>query len=241
MTVPALVFIHGFLGFSNDWKKCADIFQSLEKCVFLELGERDQWSRQVAGIGRFVVVGYSMGGRLGLHFAVDAGDACAGAVIVSASPGVEDEAARAARRAHDEMWARRFETEPIKEVLADWYGQPVFASLASKPGLKRELIERRAKNDPRDVARALRGMGAGVIPSLWHRLADVKFPILFVAGGLDPKYVEIARCAAGLCPQGRAAIVPGAGHALCEEAPEELAKIVRAFLDSSTRTTTRTI
>jgi len=240
MTVPALVFIHGFLGFSNDWKKCADVFQPLEKSIFLNLSERDEWSRRVSGLGRFVVVGYSMGGRLGLHLALEAGDACVGAVMVSASPGIEDVAERAARRAHDESWAIRFETEPLKEVLADWYEQPVFASLAKKPDVKRELIERRAKNDPRSVARQLREMGAGVIPSLWTRLRDAKIPLLFVAGDQDPKYVEIARRAAGLCPQGRAVIVAGAGHAVCEEAPQELAEIVQTFMNSRTRTTTRT-
>ena len=240
MTVPALVFIHGFLGFSNDWKKSLEKFQGLENRIFLDLQERDQWNSRIAEAGRFIVVGYSMGGRLGLHLALAAGEACAGMVMVSASPGIEDEKDRAARREHDGRWARRFETEPIRDVLEKWYEQPVFASLAKKPDLKRELIERRAKNDPRSVARQLRDWGAGVVPSRWDRLGGLGFPTLWVAGDQDPKYVEIARRAAGLCPRGRVAIVPGAGHAVGEEAPDRLAELVREFVDSSTSTRTST-
>jgi len=47
---------------------------------------------------------------------------------------------------------------------------------------------------------------------------------LFIAGGRDPKYAEIARRASDAVPGSRCVIVPLAGHAVHLEAPEEFAE-----------------
>src|SRR5262249_2165555 len=57
--------------------------------------------------GRASYVGYSMGGRFALRVAVDRPDLVQALVLISASPGIADDAARAARRAEDERRATR--------------------------------------------------------------------------------------------------------------------------------------
>src|SRR5262249_58533233 len=59
--------------------------------------------------GRAVYAGYSMGGRLCLRLALDRPDLVRGLVLLSASPGISDDAERAARRQADEKLAREIE------------------------------------------------------------------------------------------------------------------------------------
>src|SRR5581483_9361872 len=67
-----------------------------------------------AGVsGPFVLVGYSMGGRIGLHAALALGDRVARLVLIGASPGIADSAQRAQRRAEDERLADELEALPI--------------------------------------------------------------------------------------------------------------------------------
>ena len=55
--------------------------------------------------GRAVYAGYSMGGRLCLRLALDRPDLVRGLVLLSASPGIAEDAERAARREADEELA----------------------------------------------------------------------------------------------------------------------------------------
>ena len=67
-----------------------------------------------------VLVGYSMGGRLALQALID-GAPFDRAVIISAGLNLEEN--RDERRARDEAWARRFESDPWDEVIRDWNAQ----------------------------------------------------------------------------------------------------------------------
>ena len=80
------------------------------------------------GIEHYRLAGYSLGGRLALYHASQSPAGLRAILLENCHPGLP-EAERAARLAHDEGWARRFEQEPLPLVLADWYRQGVFADL----------------------------------------------------------------------------------------------------------------
>ena len=69
-------------------------------------------------------------------------------------------------------------------------------------------------------------------PTLWEKLADDRRRSRHHKLGQDPHYVAFAeRLAAGV-PNGRAAVVPGAGHAVHLERPAAFAALLEAHLSS---------
>lgn len=181
------------------------------------------------GAAAGVVVAYSHGGRVAIQAAVRDSTKFAGLVLVGATPGIEDDAERAARRAADEELARWIETHSIEEVVARWEEQPVFATQS------RELVDAqrpgRLSHDPKELAEQLRSTGQGVFEPVWDGLADLTIPVLAIAGGLDERYATIAVRMAHALPGGRAAIVDGAGHAPQLEQPDAIAGLLLEFLD----------
>lgn len=177
-----------------------------------------------------VAVGYSMGGRLALHAALRRPMPELGALVpVGASAGIEDEGERAARRGADEDLAAWIEAQPIAAVVRRWERQPVFAS--QPKALVAAQRRGRLSHDPVQLAMLLRTAGQGACPPLWERLAELRAPLLAVAGERDERYVAAARRMATLAPRGRAAVVPGAGHAPQLEAPEATAALLLDLLD----------
>ena len=162
-----------------------------------------------------VLLGYSMGGRLALDLLQRR--PFEKAVIISAGLNAPDQA----RRARDEAWARRFETEEWTSLMRDWNAQEVFGG---------HVVERREEDfDRHELARQLRELSPAVLPP--PRLESIETPILWVAGEQDAKYVAIARQAVARLPHAELWICPNAGHRVPWEQPEALVQQLRLFLD----------
>lgn len=185
------------------------------------------------GVERPVIAGYSMGGRLALYLALRHPDRLSGLILESASPGLKNEEERIARRAADEERAFRLESGDFETFLRDWYRQPLFAPLTRDDERLRRTLEARRKNDPRELAKSLRGLGTGSQPSLWEELPDLRVPALAVAGELDEKFVGISRRMERACLHMRTAIVPGVGHNVRVEAHTAYLRLLRNFLDGA--------
>lgn len=181
-------------------------------------------------IDQAALVGYSMGGRLALYLALHYPERFTGLFLESASPGLEKEEDRVARRAADEVKARRLETEDFGEFLQDWYQQSLFAPLAQDEKLLQETIQARKRNDPLELAKSLRGMGMGNQPSLWRELTELRISALAVIGGLDEKFAGISRQMAALSTRFKTAVVSSVGHNVRVEASKEYFELLRRFL-----------
>lgn len=69
------------------------------------------------------------------------------------------------------------------------------------------------------------------LPSLRERMGEVANPVLLVHGAKDPAIPpDWAREAAGWLPDARLELLPGLGHLAHEEAPEQAAALIAAFL-----------
>jgi 2-succinyl-6-hydroxy-2,4-cyclohexadiene-1-carboxylate synthase len=170
--------------------------------------------------GRVTLVGYSMGGRIALHVALALPGRIDRLVLIGASAGIADPCARDARRAADDRLADEIESSTIEEFARRWAQTPV---LAGQP----EWIERdRLSNTTAGLARALRGLGTGALPSLWDRLGELGMPVLLIVGERDQKFRAIAEEMAAAIPDARVTVVAGAGHAVHLEAPEQVAELI---------------
>jgi 2-succinyl-6-hydroxy-2,4-cyclohexadiene-1-carboxylate synthase len=229
-----LVLLHGFTQTGRSWSP-----------VVAELGERyrpftpdlpghgDAAERRPATFGavtaylralnaeRFVLCGYSMGGRLALAFALAHPERVTRLVLVSASPGIADAAQRAARFESDMRLAARIEEVGVEAFVAEWAAQPLFAGLPR--GVADLASADRLRNTAAGLAAALRGMGTGVMEPLWERLGQLTMPVVLLAGERDAKFVALAQQMAAAVPDAEIRVAAGAGHALYLEQPEAVA------------------
>jgi pimeloyl-ACP methyl ester carboxylesterase len=151
-------------------------------------------------------------------------------VLIGASPGLEDEAERADRRAADERLAEQIETLSIEEFATIWAQTPVLGGLDAETAAAAHAD--RVRSTPHGLAAALRGLGTGALPSLWERLRGLSVPVTLICGGRDAKFTGLASQMAALIPRAEVVIVPGAGHAVHLERPDavvaELQRVVPA-------------
>lgn len=174
---------------------------------------------------RFVLAGYSMGGRIALHVALAAPERVERLVLVATTAGIEDAAERAARRRADEALAAEVERGSIEDFVARWSAVPLFAG--DPPAAVARWQEDMRRNEPAGLAAALRGIGTGAMEPLWDRLGELTMPATVVVGERDEKFRALgARLAAELGGQTDEVVVAGAGHGLPREAPDAVARAI---------------
>jgi 2-succinyl-6-hydroxy-2,4-cyclohexadiene-1-carboxylate synthase len=247
---PALMLLHGFTGRADSWSDIQPALASRFELIMPDLlghGWTDappdpaRYGMEaciddliailtVMGVEKTHLLGYSMGGRIALAAAARQPERFASVILESASPGLATEAERQARIASDHELADFIEREGVERFVARWERMALFASQARLPRLVRaRLRKERLANYAKGLANSLRGLGAGVQPSLWERMAALRIPCLIIAGELDTKFVDIATRMAPLIAGSRLALVGGAGHAIHLEQPEEFVRLVLDF------------
>ena len=230
--LPRIVFLPGFMQHADTWDEVAAAVGQRYPSAVVDFAT---WTFEgrvgeifaAAGPGD-VVVGYSMGGRLALHAALRSG-VFRGLVLVGASPGIEGDEEREARRVADESLAAWIETHSIEEVVARWERNPVFAT--QPEALVEAQRAGRRRHSPADLATLLRSAGQGALPAVWDRLPSLPVPLLAVAGSLDSAYAAAAVRMASLAPNAQTAIIEGAGHVVHLERPADVSEAIVEFTD----------
>jgi len=238
---PTVLFLHGFTHTGRSWRPVIAALGERYTSVADDIrGHGDASERvpvsleavidDVLGAGGpepFTLVGYSMGGRIALHLALAAGDRVQRVVLIGASPGIADQAERAARRRADDELADEIEHSSIDEFARRWAQTPVLAGLS--PAALQAAHADRLRSTPAGLARALRGLGTGALPSLWDRLGELAMPVTLVVGERDSKFQGIAAEVAAAIPAAELVIVPGVGHPVHLEAPAAIVRQLTLF------------
>lgn len=189
---PWLVFLHGFSGDAAEWQPVGEQLSVMPR-LYLDLpghgGSADiavADFAQVDGLLRatlisynildYWLVGYSLGGRIAMYHACQGSEGLRGLIVEGAHPGLSHPDERHQRRVSDAGWAERFRHEPLPEVFADWYQQPVFASLTA--GQRQQLIALRSKNNGRTLAAMLQATSLAEQPDLRPGLSQPAFPFI---------------------------------------------------------------
>ncbi|QSR46288.1 2-succinyl-6-hydroxy-2,4-cyclohexadiene-1-carboxylate synthase [Aeromonas veronii] len=243
-----LVMLHGLLGDGGDWQPVIDRLCAIH-CIALDLPghgqhralnvsdfeQSHQWlvaELASRNIERYLLAGYSLGGRLALYHASREPAGLRGLLLENCHPGLPDNE-RAARIQHDEQWAQRFEREPLADVLADWYRQGVFADLDD--AARASQIARRLGNDGQGIATMLRATSLGKQPDLAPWLMASQLPVTWVSGKRDHKFHQLA---CQLANQDRRInhLVLDGGHNLHAHQPDNFARLLAEWVNQQEET-----
>jgi len=177
---------------------------------------------------QITLLGYSMGGRLALHWAIAHPERIRRLILVGASPGLATAEERGERRLGDATLAEFIRTRGLEAFFKYWHNQTFFQPMLRLPKERLDpILARRAQNDPEGLALSLENVGTGTLPSLWHRLKEIRFPVDLVSGEHDEKFTRNAHQMDAHLPKARHSLIQGAGHAVHLEKPADLAMLLQ--------------
>ena len=224
--------LHGAFGDADNWNRLAnEIGQHQFRAVDLWVdafdlplsGAAEVLNQRVSAIDRSpVLLGYSMGARLGLHALIADSKLWNGAILVAPHPGLSVADARHSRRVRDDQWAKRFEELSWSEFWGEWTRQATLTTAYPRP----LPPERRARR------RCLELWSLSEQDDLRPRLDEIECPVLWVSGEWDERFTDLGSACVPLMPKGKQVIVPGAGHRVPWDAPDVFAELVREFMVS---------
>jgi 2-succinyl-6-hydroxy-2,4-cyclohexadiene-1-carboxylate synthase len=257
---PPLLLLHGFTGSTRAWDAVRPAIAAFARVVSIDLighgrsaapGDAERYTldwctRDLCalldelGLGAVDVLGYSMGGRVALHFAVQAPERVRRLILESASAGIEDDAERRRRIDSDNALAERILRDGIEAFVAEWEHLPVLA-LAPHVAMDVRLRQtaQRLQNDPCGLANSLRGMGAGRQAPLWAVLPDLQSSVGIIVGERDARYHQLGERLHALLPRSDLAVVPAAGHTVHIDQPAAFVGQVRSALEDVAMTGSR--
>lgn len=248
---PAILLLHGFTGSTKTWQYLAQRLQANYYVVAVDLighGKTDaptdagryRMEEQLSDLeelvnelelDQFALLGYSMGGRIALSFALRNSARISRLILVSSSPGLRTEGERRERRLADERLARRIEEEGIERFVEFWEQIPLFHSqLKLSKEQQLDVRKERLAQRPIGLANSLRGIGTGSQPSNWDALQTFQKPVLLLTGTLDKKFETIAREMTNFLPNAEHLTIDDAGHAIHVEKPEQFATMIDEYL-----------
>ena len=248
-----LVLLHGFTGNAYSWRKLMPYLKQTANVFAVDIvghGKTESpaditrytiesAARDIAllieqmGIEQANILGYSMGGRLALTFALKYPDRVGKLILESASPGLEEEEQQAARRMQDEKLAIRIQEEGIPSFIDYWENIPLFVSqkrLAEK--IQEDIRSQRLANSQIGLINSLKGMGTGSQPSWWDKLDELSMPVLLLTGSFDTKFCQIAEKMQEKMKNVVGKTISDCGHAIHVEKPKKFGTIVNEFLSN---------
>ncbi|HBQ1690224.1 TPA: 2-succinyl-6-hydroxy-2,4-cyclohexadiene-1-carboxylate synthase [Klebsiella aerogenes] len=238
---PWLVFLHGFSGDRDEWRTVGEAFPAWPR-LYLDLpghgGSADIAADGFTGVSELLqatlnsynildywLIGYSLGGRVAMNFACQPRAGLRGLIVEGGHPGLQDEASRQARLINDSAWAERFRREPLAQVFADWYQQPVFASLNAAQ--RASLVALRRRNNGATLAAMLEATSLAQQADLRPSLQARDFPFHYLCGERDAKFRDIAQALAA-----DTHIIHHAGHNAHRDNPEAVIACLAQILAS---------
>ncbi|KAJ0986775.1 hypothetical protein J5N97_005131 [Dioscorea zingiberensis] len=208
-----VIFLHGFLGTSQDWVPIMMTLSATRRCISVDLPGHGQSKLQakpgltasvesVAEVlhklicditsGGVVLVGYSMGARIALYMALKYKEKIHGAVVISGSPGLRDDTSRRVRAAQDDARARKLLACGLQCFLETWYAGKLWKSLRGHPHFRQIISSRARHDDIQALAESLGALSIGRQRSLWEDLKHCSRPLLLIVGEADAKFKEIS-------------------------------------------------
>ncbi|KAE9542071.1 2-succinyl-6-hydroxy-2,4-cyclohexadiene-1-carboxylate synthase [Ursidibacter maritimus] len=236
-----LVFLHGLLGSQQDWQQvicllqknpqirpltldlpCHNQSQHIDCRSFSDVRQQLYSTLNTLIQEPFYLVGYSLGGRIALDYLHHQEQAnLLGVVLEGANIGLQSEQERQTRWLNDQHWAKRFRTEPLRNVLEDWYQQTVFADLDIQT--RADFIQKRQDNCGEKIAQMLEATSLAKQPFFDCKTRN---DLTFFIGEKDQKFRQMVE-KHHLPYQ----LILNAGHNAHQQSPDLFVKNLLAFIE----------
>lgn len=244
MEVIQIVALPGFLGQSQDWQSVQKAAQEqLQKSQRREVLQLKWWTPELfSKTGtewnlsslnnlseqllqtikriqyRKIFIGYSLGGRIGLHMLEKAQEEFEHFIFLSTHSGLQSESEKKTRLEQDESWAQIIQNEPWTDFLNKWNQQSVFGA--------EKIVERReAEFSKKFLAEAMRNLSLARQKNFNHEMQQMKYKISWGVGKNDLKFLNLANTLVreGILDEKKEL---NAGHRVLFESPSEVAEII---------------
>ena len=246
-----VIFLHGFTGSSADWQFIYDKLPPRFLPVAVDLighgkssAPDDAKFYSVESITRqldcimdalkfkeAIFCGYSMGGRAALSYYSFCPEKVMGLILESTTPGIKELQFRNERVRSDKVLIKILESDGMDKFVTHWLNQPLFESLKELSAERyKDLEQRKRDNNPIGLINCLLGFGTGNMPNLWWELEEIGIPVLLVTGEMDKKYYEINERMHEKIASSAHFQIPGCGHNVHLEKPEEFINLVNKYL-----------
>ena len=237
--------IPGFLGTERDFdfltvsKSVVPLFQGQnDSAIKLDanldtFGERLTAYAQQTGIfsntslHSVTGIGYSLGGRLLMHAAIQNPSYFKNLVIISAHTGLESKTEKSLRLQADSNWSERFLSQPWDKVITAWNEQAALKS-DSPPPIRTEADYNKAM-----LAHALTAWSLGNQENLTTAINLLPQKLLWIVGDQDLKFKAIAQELAKKAANIQLEIIPNAGHRVMWEKPSVVDTLVRNYVEKN--------
>ncbi|GEN54235.1 putative 2-succinyl-6-hydroxy-2,4-cyclohexadiene-1-carboxylate synthase [Halobacillus faecis] len=243
-----LVLLHGFTGRTSTFDSITSRFENSYRFLKVDLPGHgktgaigvvtmERFCRDLKamldqlGLEKVSLLGYSLGGRTALSFAMLYPEYVIRLILESASPGLPTTEEQLSRQAKDKGLSEKLMEEGIESFVNLWESLPLFETQQFLPDdVAKTLREERLSQTAEGLSESLLGMGTGHQPSWWDQLPSLKCPVLLVTGEEDEKFQRINKDMAEHFSQAAHRVVKGAGHTVHLENPGIFAKIVDGFM-----------
>ena len=177
------------------------------------------------------LLGYSMGGRVALYYALYGKCSLSKLIIESSSPGIKDENNRHERQQIDAARAKVLDIAGLEVFVNDWEKLPLFYTQYELDKDKKSAIrEMRLSQNPHKLAKALRDYGTGQMPNLWEQIGNIQIPCFILTGELDQKFVKTGQAMNRDMKYSQIHSFSNVGHTIHVEDSTEFDTMILGFL-----------
>ncbi len=174
--------------------------------------------------GRAHLVGYSLGGRLALHYAFAHPQRVSALTLFGARPGLSDAKEREERLAADRRWSAMLRREGLEAFLEHWEAQSLLQPVTEDAAAVAEARAIRRRHSASGLADAMEAFSVAALPDLWPSLGELPMPVTWGVGEHDAHYRPIMARAAEKA--GRLRVIPRAGHSVLIDNPRAVADLL---------------
>jgi len=227
--------LHGFLGNPGDWSLYEDEndnFHAYHLFKDFAIQPFEGWAKEFNQMilshekksAEHILLGYSLGGRLGLHALLQKQENWKAAILVSTHPGLDTIEEKQKRMFMDDFWAHRFRNDPWELLMKDWNNQSVFKDSV-------DFNRKESDNDRIALSEAIKTWSLGRQRNLNEDIAALKMPICWIVGENDKKFLAQVNKLKFKHPKSHVCIVLQSGHRVLLDQPKKLLLNISKFIN----------